>query len=1165
MQPLPDTNYPPRPGFARAGICFLSMTCGAVSALLLPLLFLQTTPAFSQNANATIRGEVFDPSGAAVPKAQVLVVNQDTGITVFRGATDSAGTFVAPEVIPGTYRVVVSSAGLKQSVVSNLVASVAQVTSVNINLQFGAVTETVMVESKGEQLDATTSDVSTLIAPSDVQNLPLEERTTENLLALIPGVTHGGAANEVNTSQLSINGSRTLDNEILLDGVSLVAGSTGILLPLPSPDGIDSFRARTTNAPAEYGRTSGAVISVSGKSGTNMYHGNLYFLLRNEALDANQFFNKDTINSTTGAITPRNHDRFFQMGGSLGGPVRIPHLYDGHDKTFFFVNYDRTILPSSEVISETVPTMDQRSGNLANALATTDANGKPRTPQQVYMPSGKASAPFSGDHIGPIDPAAAKILALLPPPNTVGTYDPVNNRYTDNWTSQQNLTSHVLRINARGDEAVTQNDRVSFNVYRYTTSSPQPVYYNSPLLNTTWDCTCNNAWVGSTDYTRIWSSTLATDLNMGFFRYSVLRNPPGRVGNVSQTTGIASLPINQMPQIIDQGFSNIGSDATTNQVNTTNTFVPFGSVTKTFGPHTFKFGGSLRKNQFNSYNPKSAPEGSLTFDGSITNHGSTGNANTGIADFLLGTIKTANYEQPQPPTGRRNYNWGIFAQDDWRATPRLTLNLGIRYEYESPIVIANNVYSRIDPATGQLLAAGLNGVSRSLNLSTPKVDVSPRVGLAYSIDDKTVIRAAFGTFYGTIFQNLGSGPAYPGFDNTISYNNLGTAAAQPFSLSQGLPLAAPPNLQDPFAALTSSSARNPYSVAALFSNLHHMSMVQQWNIGIQRQLPLAITLEVNYVGNHGLHLPFTLNQNVVPLSSVPAVTLADTSVATQNSLQFPNLTSFSTTDNIGGSNYNSLQVTVRRNFNTRLAVLSNYAFSKSMDDGTFTQSFSSPTSSSAFAQYPVNSPFRIKDIATSSLDVKHVLNIALVYTTGGPWWLGGFHISPVFVGSTGIPLNISQTSEIPSSSQRPNGNPQLLKLAHPFVTGSSLQYFDSPQTDSNFPLTPSGPVYNTINGVRTQIVATGFGNVSRNSNRSPGQVDFDASVSKDFHLYKRLGFQFRVDAFNVINHTNFSLPSTSLTVSEIGTAASFATSSSFGKITRTNPNREMQASARFFF
>jgi Carboxypeptidase regulatory-like domain/TonB-dependent Receptor Plug Domain len=1165
VQSLFGTNSLPRQGFGRAVISFVTIALGTVSVFLPPLLLLQSTPAVSQNTNATIRGEVFDPSGAIIPKAQVVIVNQDTGTTVFRGNTDSAGAFVAPEVIPGIYRVIVTATGLKQSVVNNLVATVAQVTSVKVDLQLGNITETVTVESKGEQLDATTSDVSTLIAPSDVQNLPLQQRTTENLLAFIPGVTHGGPANQVDTSQLSINGSRTLDNEVLLDGVSLVAGSTGILLPLPSPDGIDSFRVRTTNAPAEYGRTSGAVVSLSSKSGTNAYHGNLYFLLRNEALDANQFFNKVTINSTTGAVTPRNRDRFFQMGGSLGGPVRIPHLYDGHDKTFFFINYDRTILPSSQVISETVPTMQQRGGNLSNALATTDANGKPRTPQQIYMPNGKASAPFTGDQVGPIDPASAKILALVPLPNTNGTYDPVNNRYTGNWTSQQNLTTHILRLNGRVDESLTQTDRVNFNVYRYITSFPQPVYYNSPLLNTTWDCTCNNAWVGSADYTHIWSSTLVTDLNMGFFRYSVLRNPPGRVGDVSQTTGIASLPINQMPQITDPGFSNIGSDATTDQVNTTNTYVPFGTVTKTFGPHTFKFGGSLRRNQFNSYNPKSAPEGSLAFDGSITNHGSTGNANTGIADFLLGTIKTANYEQPQPPTGRRNYNWGIFAQDDWHAAPRLTLNLGIRYEYESPIVIANNIYSRIDPASGQLLAAGLNGVSRSLNLSTPKADVSPRIGLAYSIDDKTVIRAAFGTFYGTIFQNLGSGPAYPGFDNTISYNNLGTAVAQPFSLSQGLPLAAPPNLQNPFAALTGSSASNPYSVAALFSNLQHMSMVEQWNLGVQRQLPLAVTLEINYVGNHGLHLPFTLNQNAVPLPSVPAVTLANASLATQNALQFPNLTSFSTTDNIGGSNYNSLQVTVRRNFNTRLAILSNYAFSKGMDDGTFTQSFSSPTGSSAFAQYPVNSPFRIKDIATSSLDVKHVLNIAVVYTTGGPWWLRGFHISPVFVGSTGIPLNISQTSEIPSSSQRPNGNPQLLKLTHPFVTGSSLQYFDSPQTDSNFPLTPAGPVYNTINGVRTQIVATGFGNVSRNSNRAPGQVNFDASIAKDFHLYERLNFQFRIDAFNVINHTNFVYPSTSLTVTESGTTASFANSSSFGKITTTNPNRQMQASARFFF
>jgi hypothetical protein len=433
--------------------------------------------AYAQNTNATIRGEVLDPTGALVPNAKVLIVNQDTGVTVFNGVTDSSGDFVAPQVIPGTYRVTVTSPGLKQAVINNLIATVAQVASVNINLQLGQDTETVTVESRGEELDRSTSDVSTLIAPTEVQNLPLQQRATENLLTFIPGAAHGGAGDTPNTSQLSINGSRTLNTEVLLNGVSTIVASTGSPATLPSPDGIDSFRVLTTNAPAEYGRTSGAVISVNTISGTNVYHGNVYFLLRNEALDANQYFHKDTFNTKTGAVTPRNHDRFFQMGGSFGGPVRIPHLYNGHDKTFFFVNYDRTIQPASTTLTATVPTAAQRSGDLSNS------------PQPIYQPNGKLSTIFANKQIGPIDPAAAKILALLPLPNTVGTFDQANGRYTGNWTSLQNLTGHVVKLVARVDENVTVKDRLSFNVYRFTTSTPNAVSWNSSLLNTTWDCT----------------------------------------------------------------------------------------------------------------------------------------------------------------------------------------------------------------------------------------------------------------------------------------------------------------------------------------------------------------------------------------------------------------------------------------------------------------------------------------------------------------------------------------------------------------------------------------------------------------------------------------------------------------------------------------------------
>jgi hypothetical protein len=1146
--------------FEAAAALYLAVACIFIG------LIMGTSAAYAQNTNATIRGQVLDPSGALIPNAKVFIVNQDTGVTVFDGSSDSAGAFAAPQVIPGTYKVTVDAAGLKRTVIENLVATVAQVASLTVRLEVGPTSETVTVSSKGEQLDSTTSDISTLIAPSEVQNLPLQQRATENLLAFIPGVVHGGAGDQPSTSQLSINGSRTLNTEVLLNGVSTIIASTGTPGTLPSPDGVDSFRVLTTNAPAEYGRTSGAVISVNSISGTNKYHGTLYFLLRNEALDANSYFNKLTINSTTGAVTPRARDRFFQGGGSFGGPVRIPHLYNGHDKTFFFVNYDRTFSPATTNLAETVPTQAQRNGDLSNALAPTDVNGNKRTPQPIYQPTGLSSPQFNNNQVGPIDPAAAKILALLPLPNTVGTYDATNNRYTNNWTSQQTFQNTAVKFVARVDEVITPKDRVSFNVYRYTTSTPNAITYDVPLLNTTWLCTCNNAWLPSIDYTRTWTPTLVMDLNMGFFRNVVIRVPPGLSSTASSQLGIASLPISQTPEITDPGFSQIGPSTNTNQVNVTNTFTPFGTITKTVGPHTFKFGGSLRKNEFNSYNPATNPDGLFSFDGSITNHGASGNANTGLADFLLGKVKTASYEQPQPETGRRNYNLGFFFQDDWKVSQKLTLNLGIRYEFEAPLTIATNIYSRIDPASGAMIAAGLNA-TRSLNIVTPKKDLSPRIGFAYSLDNKTVIRGAFGTFYGTIFQNLGGQLAYPGFDNTISYNNLGTAVAQPFSLSQGLPLAAPANLQNPFAVVLAATASNPYSPAISFNNQGHMPLTQQWNLGFERHLPLALTLEVNYVGNHSLHLSYNAYENVVPLASVPAVTLANSSVATQSALQFPTLKQFTTNNDIGKSNYNGLQVTVRRQFNKQLALLSNYTYSKSMDDGSTIYNFSAPNGT-ANSQYPIDNVARISDYAPSNIDSKHVLNIAVVYTTPGPWWLRNWHISPVFIGHTGLPLNITQANEIPGSSQRPNGNPQLLKLAKATLNGAALQYLDS-ATDPNFPLTAAGPVYNTIGGVRTQIVSTGFGNVSRDSNRLPGEVDFDASVSKDFKIFDALKFQFRMDAFNVINHTNFGAPNGSLSsITETASAptlASFNGNSSFGKITGTQSPRTMQASARFFF
>lgn len=1126
--------------------------------------------AYAQNTNATIQGQVMDPLGALVPNATITITNSETNVKVFTGVTDSTGNFMAPQVIPGTYVLNVTAPGLKSTTINNVIATVSQVTALNVTMQIGESTETISVEAKGDQLDRATSNVSTLISPSDVQNLPLSNRNVENLLAFVPGVATGGNPTNVNTAQLSINGSRTLNTEVLLNGVSTIVASTGGPATLPSPDGIDELRFLTSNAPAEYGRTSGAVLSANTRSGTNTFHGAIYSLVRNEALNANTYFNKLVL--VNGKPQPRGRNRFFQFGAALGGPVWIPHVFDGHDKVFFFVNYDRQIQRVTNTSTITVPGAAQRQGDFSAST------------QPIYVP-GTTTAPgtntpsYAGNRItSGIDPAAAKIMALMPLPNTPGTYDAVNGRYTSNFTTQNTTAPDQTRLVARVDSQIKQNDRLSFNVYRYLNSSPNAVVYNVPILNTNFDCSCSDAWIGSVDYTHTWTPTLVSDINMGFFRNNVRRNPPGTGMNASQQLGIASLPLDQTPQITINGYNNIGADTNTNQINITNTFTPFATITKTYRQHNFRFGASLRKNQFNSYNPSGSPNGSINFTGVQTNHGATGNPTTALADFLTGKITTANYQLPMPPTGRRNWNLGIFFQDDWRMTPKLTVNAGIRYEYESTLKIANDVYSRFDPSTGLILRAGVNA-SDSLNIRTPMLNFSPRVGLSYSVNDKTVLRAAFGTFYGTIFQNLGGQIAFPGYDQTQTSNVLGTAVPQAFSLSDGLPLTLTPDVSKSFASIPlpgdTTRAGNPYTISGIsFDKLSPMPLVQQWNVGVQRSLPLGVTFEVNYVGNHTLHLPYNIPVNLVPLNQADAVTLANTTTATQLVKPFPALQTFSVVRHVGMSNYNSLQVSGRRQFNARLKILSSYTYAKAMDDGSTIYNFSAPNGS-ANAQYVGIDSLRKQDYAVSAIDIKHRVNVALQYTTGGPWWIRGWNISPAFVGQTGLPVNITQNNLFPNvSQQRPFGRVQDI-VTKPYFDGPVLRYFkkvDPTAIGSQYyPLTPSGPLYATINGTRTRILASSLGNMPRNAARSFGLIQFDASVSKTFALYKAVSMQLRVDAFNVLNHTNFNAPNASLTAAaDQLTSTSYvpdfrAGSNSFGQITGTQSPRNMQLQARISF
>jgi hypothetical protein len=378
-----------------------------VRHVVLALIFCFLTGiAVGQVLTGMISGTVTDSSDAIVPNAAVSIVNADTGVTVWHGVTNESGLYRAPSLPVGRYNVIVALQGFKRVEVSGINLTVDQSAAINITLQPGAVAESVTVAGQtAGQLATESSSLGTTINTSQVQNLPLPNRNILNLLSLSAGVSSGGDATSINASQLSINGSRTVNSEFTVNGLSVVSGSTGGVQTLPSADAIREVKVLTSAYSAEYGRTSGGTVTLITNSGTDQYHGGVYEYFRNEDLNANNYFN-----NLLGK--PRSQDRYNLFGGKLGGPVSIPKLYNGKERTFFFFNYEGLRQSTPYFNTSSVPDADFRSGNFSNSKVL------------VYDPSTKA--PFNRNIIpaGQIDQAAAKILGTLPVPNSPGSFDP---------------------------------------------------------------------------------------------------------------------------------------------------------------------------------------------------------------------------------------------------------------------------------------------------------------------------------------------------------------------------------------------------------------------------------------------------------------------------------------------------------------------------------------------------------------------------------------------------------------------------------------------------------------------------------------------------------------------------------------------------------------------
>ena len=1109
----------------------------------------------AQETAARITGTIADSTGALIPSATVTVVNEGTGVVAFRGHTDSEGSFTAPQLPIGQYTVTVEAPEFKKAKLTGLSLSPSQVLTLPVTMNTGGVSEIVTVSGESRpQLEAATDTMSTVITPAEMKDLPMTNRDVTQLFALIPGAVHGGAANNVNNAQLFINGSRTLNTEILLDGSTVVNAATGNINRLPSPDFLSEFSVITSNGPAEYGRTAGAVVTMATKSGTSTLHGGIYELFRNAALNANTYFNN--LNKVKRPVNNLN-----QFGFTLGGPIYVPHFYEHKDKTFFFLNYDQTVSHSPGTATLSIPGGPFRNGDFSSIAAPI------RDPQ--------TNKPFPGNIIpaSRFDAAAKAILASLPAEAT---------NAANNYFTQQSLNAQQPRYSGRIDHQINSGSHVFGAVTRQIFPAPQVVVFN-PLLNPSYACDCDQGWEGAFGYTQTIAPTLVLNVGGGASRDGDTRVPTSQGSNPTTSLNIGTAPAQLTPQINITNYASVGTATGATSRTYFNGFTYYASVTKILGPNAFKSGAQFRKNQLNIYNPGIQPGGAYSFTGEITScviatgattctPGTGGNQANALADFLLGQVKTSSYGLPQPADGRRNYNIGAYLQDDYKVNSKLMFNLGLRWEYESPQTISNNQYSRIDPSTGILLVAGKNA-SSSLNITTPKANFAPRIGLVYSASPKTVFRAGYGNFYGLVFANLGGQVGYPGYEVQQSFNNLGTQVAQPFTLSQGMPLIGMQNLSNPGAVLAAATAANPYIPASTeFARVNPMSLEQEWNLGVQQDIFAHTVVEMAYVASHGVHLPLVLLANLPSPSQATAVAAAGTTLAEQLARPFQTLGSYPTVWNVGNAHYNSLQVTGKRQFTSNVAFLASYVWSHSIDDGSGIYNYSQPNGMNN-GQYPSDPTIRrTQERSSSAYDLRHNFTFAGQFTSKGRWWMRNFQLNPIFTAHSGLPLTVTQTNEFPGLSdassgarvyQRPNGSTDNIRV--PFqVVGTSVRALRA-TTDPQFNLTPSGPIFTGSGSTRTQVVPTALGTLGRYTVRAPGEINLDASASRTFHLHELVNLQFRVDVFNLMNHTNFAAPNTALSVvTPTATTAGF-NAPGFGLITSANPPRTMQLVARINF
>ena len=1061
--------------------------------LLLAAVLLCPALAGAQAVTGTMIGRITDGSGAVVPGVTVTLTNTGTKLTRVV-TTDTDGEYTAPSLPPGRYTIVAEIPGFKSVTMPDVALGVDQRLRMDLKLEVGALTESITIEGTSPLVQTSSSELGTTVQEEQIQTLPLNGRNFVSLTRTVPGVSRGIPGANIDgagslawraSASFSANGQRPRDNNYMLDGVDNNETWLQTVVLFPSVDALDQFKLQTSTYSAEFGRSLGGVVNLQIKSGTNVLHGSGFEFLRNDAFDANNFFNNR-------AGRPKPDFSQHQFGGTLGGPVF-------RDRTFFFTNYQGLRIRQGQTYLSTVPSEKMRSGDFSEINRI------------IYDPL--TNQPFAGNVIPESrwDPAARNILQqLYPAPNTAGTRGATGqtiSNYLINPTLERQDNQYDLKV----DHTLTSANRFFIRHSYEKTHRKLPATLEHGDAGNTFGAGDGNVTAQGLAFndTHTFSPRWLNEFRFGWSSVKFFMTPIDFRQNLAEKVGIPGVNLNEATSALSQitfqngGARNLGSNGNQPLITNQNDFQFFDNVTWARGRHTLKSGGSLTLRSREILNADLIV-GQFGFNQNLTSNcaGVVGpctlNTSTGfdVASFLLGygSIKDRRLFDAKTYTEKRP-EIAAYVQDDIRVTSKLTLNAGLRWDLFVPWLEVDDRQSNFDPSTGRFVVASpdavIDGIKVGRYLQTySRRDFGPRFGFAYDLtgSGRTVVRGGYGIFWNFTPGGTSSSKAQnpPFLQSTTLTTNFGTS----LKLSDGLP---PPPGVDPNRA-PAGTTRSIFDVNFRDGYAHN------FNVNVQRQFGSKYMVEVAYSGSRSRQMMLKGDPNQAP----PVVGVTDQNVNRPYATISPALRTLGQAQSRGFVDYNGLLVKFQRRFANRFSFLNAYTYGRAIDlnsdnDGTVTlTNVYDPEYNRGPADY----------------DVTHTFSSSWTYEI--PWasntLYGGWELAGLLYLRSGLPFTVTQTQSVLSTGtgNRPNR-----------VCSGTLSSGDR----------SIDRWYDTSCFVPPADTTGTYGSSGRNIMRGPGQFNIDASLIKNTRV-GHVEHELRIEAFNVLNHPQFAQPN-----GQIGNAA----------------------------